>query len=34
MSTYSPVTQLELDAIGFLEGFQVPELERTRPATP
>jgi hypothetical protein len=24
MSKYSPVTQLELEAIGFLEGFQVP----------
>jgi len=24
MSRYSPLTQLELDAIGFLEGFQVP----------
>jgi hypothetical protein len=24
MSTYSPLTQLELDAIGFLEGFEVP----------
>ena len=24
MSKYSPLTQLELDAIGFLEGFQVP----------
>lgn len=24
MSKYSPLTQLDLDAIGFLEGFQVP----------
>jgi hypothetical protein len=24
MSKYSPLTQLELDAIGFLEGFEVP----------
>ena len=24
MSKYSALTQLELDAIGFLEGFQVP----------
>ena len=24
MAKYSPLTQLELDAIGFLEGFQVP----------
>ena len=24
MSKYSPLTQLELEAIGFLEGFEVP----------
>ena len=24
MARYSPLTQLELDAIGLLEGFQVP----------
>src|SRR5947209_20635549 len=24
MAKYSPLTQLELDAIGFLEGFHVP----------